>query len=265
MHKLVGLRYWNPERIEYFDNRIPISRKPNNFGDMLSPLIVNSILRSRGMREIDLQQFNPTHHLLAIGSILHFAQNGDVVWGSGINGKIPLSSLVATDLDIRMVRGPLTRQVLVKKGIYCPEEYGDPALLFNTLFPSFKNEHIQKIDSDFLVIPNLNDIKNGYFPKNVIHPCSPIEWIIMKVLSTELVVASSLHGIILAESLGIPARAFASSNEPEFKYLDYYEGTNRANVVIARDWIHALQLGGEPLPSVEPERLLSSFPFDIFL
>ena len=49
--------------------------------------------------------------LLALGSILTYARNNDVVWGSAVNGKwLDLKHYKFTTLDVRAVRGPLTRE-----------------------------------------------------------------------------------------------------------------------------------------------------------
>ncbi|MEJ7683906.1 MAG: polysaccharide pyruvyl transferase family protein [Segetibacter sp.] len=110
-----------------------------NFGDHLSKVIVTKILAGEG--HVLEEQTKTQRRLLGVGSILHFAQNDDVIWGSGINGKIHLNNLKFKRLDVRSVRGPLTRLILLQKGIDTPEIYGDPALLIPNIFPGrFKRE-----------------------------------------------------------------------------------------------------------------------------
>ena len=46
------------------------------------------------------------------------------------------------------------------------------------------------------------------------------------IVQSQHVLTSSLHDIIVAESLGIPAR-FLNINKEFFKYIDYYHGTSR--------------------------------------
>ena len=54
------------------------------------------------------------------------------------------------------------------------------------------------------------------------------------IFNTELILSSSLHGVILAEAYGIPAVLIRNENEPLFKYKDYYMGTGRDKVVFAK-------------------------------
>ena len=57
-----------------------------------------------------------------------------------------------------------------------------------------------------------------------------VEDMVEFLLGCELVVSSSLHGIIFAEAFGVPARWWAPPNggaartERAFKYQDYYAG-----------------------------------------
>lgn len=98
-----------------------------NMGDHLSKVIVSCVLALQDktlLEKRDLRQ-----KLIATGSVLHFAKDGDTVWGSGINGKIPAERNTFSTLDVRAVRGPKTRAFLLERGIAVPEVYGDPGLL----------------------------------------------------------------------------------------------------------------------------------------
>ena len=71
-----------------------------------------------------------------IGSILGFRCQNAVVWGSGIlntNKKIRYR-IKLSNLDIRAVRGPKTREQLVKLGKECPCVFGDPAVLLPYIY-----------------------------------------------------------------------------------------------------------------------------------
>ena len=124
-----------------------------NFGDHLSRVVVAAVL---GLRQRTLDdEVAQTSRLLAIGSILHYAGDGDVVWGSGINGKVPATSFTARQLDVRAVRGPLTEEFLRRRGHRVPSVFGDPALLVPHLFGSrFKPTATRP----YVFVPNLHDL-----------------------------------------------------------------------------------------------------------
>ena len=199
--------------------------------------------------------------LLALGSILHFARDGDIVWGSGLNGKIERAKHTFSHLDVRAVRGPLTRNFLRSKGIYCPTVYGDPALLMPLFFPELKVLPML----EYIVIPNKNEIDEFKKYPNVVLPTQDCMTVVDKILKAKFVISGSLHGIVVAEAFGIPARLLKiTSKEPIFKYQDYYWGTGRKKFKIAYSLEEALKLGGEAKPIIDLKKLLESFPYDKF-
>lgn len=84
---------------------------------------------------------NRKKHLFTVGSGgLRSFQNA-TMWGTGImydglKGKWFAKYWDANHrhLDIRAVRGPLTRQVYLKLGHNCPEVYGDPGILMPLIY-----------------------------------------------------------------------------------------------------------------------------------
>lgn len=245
-------------------------REPHltNFGDYLSLKIVERVVGEKVVvyPRVDGIPANPGgKKLLAVGSIFYFARNNDVVWGSGINGKITNKKQYQfSQLDVRAVRGPLTRHYLINElGIMCPEVYGDPALLIPFLFPEFKKK--DKPSLDYLIIPHYADMK--YFPKtkyaNVIYPTEPWDRIIEKILDSKFVISSSLHGIIVAEAFGIPAKLLRiTETEKIFKFHDYYYGTGRYDFSYATSVEEALMRGGEKPIKCDLKKLYEAFPFE---
>ncbi|MDP1881014.1 MAG: polysaccharide pyruvyl transferase family protein [Parachlamydiaceae bacterium] len=239
--------------------------KEINFGDFLSVKIVERIV-GRPIQTYETKPVVVGKKFLALGSILYFAREGDVVWSSGINGKRPYKhEYQFTYLDVRSVRGPLTRAFLKEKfNIDAPEIYGDPALLFPYLFPEFKKS--ENPSNNYIVVPNYNDEK--FFPRSnkdphIVYPTDPWDEVIKKILDSQFVIASSLHGIIIAEAYGIPARLLRiSENEPLFKYQDYYFGTNRPNFSVAYSIQEALMMGGEIPFECDLKKLYEAFPFE---
>lgn len=236
--------------------------KFTNFGDHLSLKLVERIVGGP-VREFPKGSPSKERRLLAIGSILSFARTNDVIWGSGINGKVlDLRFYKFTDLDVRAVRGPLTRQFLMKHfNINCPAVYGDPALLVPYLFPEFRRKTNPKYE--YLIVPHYSEEK--LFPKdqydNVVYPTEPWDTVINKILDSKFVISSSLHGIIIAEAFGIPARLLKiTDTEPIFKYADYYLGTNRSDFRPAFSVEEALELGGERPMRCDLKKLYEAFP-----
>ncbi len=247
-------------------------REPHliNFGDYLSLKIVERIVGEKVVvypRVFGIPPNPGEKKLLAIGSIFSFARTNDVIWGSGINGKISnKKDYLFSQLDIRAVRGPLTRHYLMYElGIPCPEIYGDPALLIPYLFPEFKKKENPSLD--YLIIPHYADMK--YFPKtkyqNVIYPTEPWDRIINKIVDSKFVISSSLHGIIVAEAFGIPAKLLrVSETEKIFKFHDYYYGTGRYDFSYATSVEEALMKGGEKPINCDLKKLYESFPFEFW-
>ena len=207
----------------------------------------------------------PKQKILALGSLLYFANDGDVLWGTGSNNKYPnKDDYKFSNLDVRAVRGPLTKAFLEENfGIHCPEIYGDPGLLFPFLFPEFK----RKINPSrsYIFIPHVYE--RGLFPKQdpIVYPTEPWNEVIEKILDSEFVISGSLHGIIIAEAYGIPARYVRlSEKEPLFKYQDYYLATGRSDFAFARSVEEALEMGGEAPAQFDPERLYDAFPFEFW-
>ncbi len=231
-----------------------------NFGDELSRVIVEKIV-GYPLEHNNLTLNKGQNTLLAAGSILHFARNDDVIWGSGFREN-PLLENRFTRLNIRAVRGPRTRAFLLEMGIDCPEVYGDPAVLMADLFPEFKNV---KPVYDYIIIPNIGEMDCFSSYKNVVYPVWSWDEIIKKITQSKFVISSSLHGIIVAESFGIPARLLKMTwIEPLLKYQDYYESTGRPNFRYATSVQDALQMGGEPPGFIDKKKLIDAFPWDYF-
>ncbi|MEV0892144.1 polysaccharide pyruvyl transferase family protein [Promicromonospora sp. MEB111] len=205
-----------------------------------------------------------SHRLLAVGSILNLARTGDVIWGIGANGKTLDHPARYRELDIRAVRGPLTRQFLLAQGYDVPEVYGDPGLLVGKLWP---REHCaRRFERRAVsVVPNLHDREHAAGRSDVTDPTDNVWTVLGTIAASELVVGSSLHAIVAAESFGIPARLVTSTTEPRFKYEDYYRGTGRADFRPAPDVETAITWGGEQPPSREVQPLLDAFPSDLWL
>jgi pyruvyltransferase len=245
--------YWQPPRS---------LRRPfpwHNVGDRLALDLVQRILARRGLT---LAQYTGgARRVLTVGSVLHFASDGDVVWGTGVNAKAQAGPLKARRLDVRAVRGPLTASRLEELGIDVPAVYGDPGILVSRIFP-----HERKPRWDYVVVPHFRERWWRFFPHPTLSPAQAPEPFLRKLVRARRVISSSLHGLVLAESYGIPAVWLENrSGEAPFKYHDYYLGTGRQPPRPARGVADALQLEAPPPPAeAVKERLLEAFPWDLW-
>lgn len=258
----VELVHWNPRRKVLkgrLSSRIPLyGPRVRNFGDLLGPRIVRHLLQVHDL-DANAAQRGP-RRLVSVGSIMHLSRDNDVIWGTGVNGK-QLGQPIPRRLDIRAVRGPLTHGHLTKRNHHVPEVYGDPGLLVGVLWPHLKSEEKRY---PLTVVPNLNDLPSYGKSPEILNPRSDLDECLTRIARSEFVVGSSLHAIIVADSLGIPSRLISSPVEPGFKYEDYYLGSGRSGFRPARTVNQALDLGAESPADWDPTSLLEAFPYDLW-
>lgn len=245
--------------LEYFDAEV-------NLGDMLSPVICNWMLDKASI-PYD-KEIRRTRHLMAVGSIL--GGNGffdSTVWGSGIKSYYQISALgkrkYFQKLDVRCVRGPLTKRALRDCGYKCPESYGDPAVLM----PLIYNPEIEKKHKIGAVLHFQHDFELPQDVKSINIRTDDYKQFIDELLSCEKIISSSLHGIILAEAYGIPAVFLGRGEDFEvFKYYDWYYSTGRKNVKIASTFEEAAKITPMALPDLSSmqENLMKTFPYDLW-
>ncbi len=245
---------WDPPRES---NGTPVH--VNNFGDRLSHMLAELILAEHNIHPRPAS----ARRLIAIGSTLHFADDDDVIWGTGINGKVS-SPVRAKRLDVRALRGPWSAELLARHGIATAPVFGDPALLLPRYLPELRKWATTK-RRDALFVPNLNDpLEVARGDVTTISPTEGLFTVLRAIAQSRFVIGSSLHAIVIAESLGIPARFVASTAEHQFKYRDYLAGTGRPTELVAPSVDHALDLGGARPHECDLEALANAFPFDLW-
>ncbi len=251
----------------YYDN----GKYPVNLGDYLGKVIVDWMLEKRGMSLND--EVIGVKHLITVGSGgLKMFQDA-TIWGTGIYGghtnkwSERFHNAKHRKLDIRAVRGPLTRQVYIDLGHKCPEVYGDPAILMPLIYKPLDFEK----KYDYLIIPQYTQetwlrryIKGEYI---ISMNTDDYKAVIDKIVSCKYVISSSLHGIILAESYGVPAVYFnGRPGRQQFKFKDYYLGTGRTEFPLVTSLVEAYDSFPPQLPDLDKLRqgLLDSFPYDLW-
>lgn len=231
--KYISLKYWINSNIYTWSSKI----KPYNWGDFVNVKLAELI---SGKAIIPYKFSCKKETIAMMGSILPWAIDRDtIVWGSGtLSSQDPLWNTIDKPLSVRAVRGPLTRQLLLSKGIECPEIYGDPALLF----PRYYTPNVEKrykygvilhvsTKTNETIYSKLNTILGGG-NMLIINPKQFSQWhsFIDDICSCEAIVSSSLHGIIIADAYEIPNVWISlDENHPDdnFKFKDYYLSVNK--------------------------------------
>lgn len=242
----------------------PDAPDTRNLGDYLSPVIVEWMLARRGL--LADQPVGKTRFLTAVGSILGTGLNDSTVWGSGFlkGNYAPHVRPALKKLDVRAVRGPRTAESLRARGYTCPDVYGDPAILMPLIYdPSDEPER-----SGVLYASHFKDA--ALFDGDVFDMQTD-DWRVYvdAARASELVVTTSLHGIILAECYGTPAVLVESSrgDYSPFKYEDWYFSTGRREFPIVHTVEEALHMEPAPLPKNVAElreQLMEVFPYDLW-
>jgi len=206
-------------------------QQENNVGDKLTPFILKRVFN------IDCEFSKGKGKLLAIGSILSHAEDGDYIWGSGLISPKHLPK--SQNLNILALRGPLTRKHLENYGVEIENKivYGDPALLLRLIYSPEKLEKTKEG-----IVPHYTDLKwaKKAFKKRVergevkiIDPRLPIEEFINELVSCEYIFSSSLHGLIIADAYNIPNERVIFGNKligGDFKFNDYEASKDYINL-----------------------------------
>lgn len=176
-------------------------------------------------------------NFLCVGSIITWLTNpNSIIWGSGIlypSEEIKYKGNVVKPKKVLAVRGPLTRKILLERGIECPEIYGDPALLFPKYY---QPKVLRKYKCG--IIPHFKDKKSRSLEKfrnskdfHIIDIQDFSDWrkFIDEINSCEFIVSSSLHGIIISDAYGIPNTwvEFDRKDLKRFTFLDYFASVKK--------------------------------------
>lgn len=195
------------------------------------------------------RKFNFENYL-CIGSLLGmpgYANENTIVWGAGsfgeLKGNLPK--------HICSVRGKLTREILIRKGIECSEVYGDPALLLPLVYQPHRGDQcsiaassvqeVQKASYRLGIIPHIDDlhhpvieeIRDKHADEILIIDLAHYEkWtdIIDQICSCERILSSSLHGLIVSDAYQVPNCWIELSGKllgGHFKFCDYASSVDR--------------------------------------
>ncbi|WP_146010735.1 polysaccharide pyruvyl transferase family protein [Halomonas heilongjiangensis] len=205
--------------------KIPLTYWINteNFGDLLSPWLFQKMTG----KEVVYSDGSENAYI-AVGSILKRTTDNSIVWGTGSFGT-ESKRQVAKEARYLAVRGPLTRTKVMNAGVDCPRVYGDPALLT----PMYYWPDVEKKWEVGVVLrwSERKWVKRNFGSgvKKIFLKTEDVESVIKDMLSCKRIITSSLHGLIIADSYGIPS-AWLESHTPkggDFKFYDYFLTVNK--------------------------------------
>lgn len=215
-----------------------------NFGDALSPFIVGFLSKKEvifkdtylglfpfikqviksliglNFGRLKSIQYPYERTLIAIGSMIRYGNPRTIIWGAGfMNRDEPFHGGT-----VYAVRGKYTQMRLINMGYESIEVLGDPALLLPLILPPVKAKKI-----DVGIIPHCSE--TDYFIKTygeryevIDLRTRDIENVVNKITNCNYILSTSLHGIIVAHSYGIPAlwikKGYISTDG--IKFLDYF-------------------------------------------
>ena len=202
-----------------------------NFGDELSKFITEKLINKNNYNLV-FNQNNIDLNILCIGSYIHCAKENTFIFGSGVRTPNNIErGHKYNNLNVFCVRGPLSRDFLIKRNIDVPEIYGDPALLL-PLF--YKPIIIDNLKNKIGLIPHKSNyikyINNVDFNKFfLINPTDKWENVINYICSCKSIISSSLHGLICSDAYNIPNLWLDQYklSEGDFKFKDYFASQNR--------------------------------------
>ena len=203
-----------------------------NFGDALSELVVARVsgraIEHAGAANCDL---------LAIGSLLqvlrrkHKAPRADGarpwIWGAGM--LTPIRSDFLDNVQVALLRGPVSAAIL---GIRA-KAFGDPGLLAPMVVDNLPSRgdkiglvvHHRQLDD-----PAIAALLAGEPALELIDVRNDTAEVCRRIAGCVHVIASSLHGLIVADAFGVPSTWLDPGEESHLKYHDYAASVGRAMV-----------------------------------
>lgn len=190
-----------------------------NFGDDLNLWLWDFLLP--GFRDV-----HPDVLLVGVGTVLNpvLLPSGQkkLVVGSGYGYGTPPETGNAAEWDVRAVRGPLTAQ---KLGLSPEMGVTDPAAMITDM-PEFQN--LPKIHKKTF-IPHWESAEFGMWRSvcepvglTYLDPRGEAKSVIRHIAQSELIVAESMHGAILADAFRVPWVAVSTSRSiNNFKWNDW--------------------------------------------
>jgi len=251
-------------KFQYLKNKI--LSKPNqgfvfgNAGDIFNKDLITFLYKQE-----PFNIRNEGSKLLLVGSIASVIKENDIINGIGWKGN-DLSEISEhiKNATVYGVRGPLTKQLFEKYGADLSKlkfEY-DPGLLVKEVYNLDINNNTNK---QTIFIPHYKDEKvyKGKYPKGIklVSVDNYPKTLAKEIMKSKIVYTSSLHGIIFSHALNKPCVFVApQSNEPIFKYEDYFLSVN-VKMPVPLETIYKANIDADASTVLEKTITLDDFYF----
>lgn len=244
----------------------------NNFGDVICPTIIEGISSEK------VSFSEEERVLVSIGSVAFYKFNKPMsFWGSGAIDLKQTTRFIKQN-KYHAVRGPMTRDRIIKTGGDCPEIYGDPSMLLPILFP--KNNIRNLSHSEISILPHWVDLDvvKGYDNSQdnsikIIDIRSEAMKVLSEIASSNILLTSSLHGVIVGEAYDIPTLFVEFGTRlygGKFKFYDYFSSTNRSLSFYDHKGKDKLELSNclkmlnkVEKPKIDLKKFINSYPLQI--
>lgn len=232
--KLENMHFFNITKY-FYKYRIYFWYLDNNFGDMLNI----DVMKYFNVR-FCLQPANQNASFIGIGSILDMFLSKPInntnnllhVWGSGfIMPPISEKEKFCRPVKLHALRGKLTLERCKKilNSDLSNVVLGDPGLLINRIFTNRKKEKLYDVgiichyvDKNSIWLKNIKLKKLSFCFIDIQQLSSAF---VQQVSQCKFILSSAMHGLICADSLGIPNKHILLSDRvvgKEYKFKDYY-------------------------------------------
>lgn len=284
-----------------------------NIGDALSPVMV-ALLSGKDVRRVPFQ--SKTLRMGCVGTIGHgFAGGGVYFWGTGasrwsnpsapIEDRKPFEISADSQFHVTATRGPVSEQLLTGGPEGGVGVYGDPVWLLPRFYrPSVEKKwklgvivHLSELSDreteahvrQELVRYNIpSELRDEIRLINTVSDISvgSIKDKLDEILACERIVSTSLHGMVFAESYGIPClhlpsggadtglgeRDLIGTETLDLRVIDLYRGLGMSSLQVytqpphePTDWkalMAAIDHAWQPKACNE-QALIDAFPVDL--
>jgi pyruvyltransferase len=213
-------------RWRFIPGRLPVwwhVGRPN-FGDDINPVFFHRLAGLSTCFAADRSR----PHVLGAGSILEHAGGTSVVCGAGF--LRPPARSVAMPSRLVSVRGELSRAAFPRAGAAL---LGDPLVLVSEFVSRQQPRH------RFGLVPHVLSVGRWQAWNSsrlrIIDPAASPWRVVREIASCEVVLSQSLHGLIVADALGIPNVWVAPSDGMaggRFKFDDYFSTLDAAKTPV---------------------------------